>query len=44
MVENVDYVIVDFNGYAAWIPLPDGRFAVDPIYIKQFLKNRESGN
>lgn|GEM_PF-2801234 len=42
MVENVDYIIFDFKGYVAWTPLPDGKFAVDPTYVKQFLKEKES--
>jgi hypothetical protein len=44
VIEGIDYVIKDFYGYIAWIPLSDSRFEVDPTYIKQFIKEKSLEN
>ena len=38
MIEHVDYKIENFNGEIPWTILPNGMYAVDPIYIELFLK------
>jgi hypothetical protein len=41
MAEEIEYIIVDFNGYVPWTERNDGTYAVDPLYLDQFLKEFE---
>lgn len=38
MIENVDYIIIDFRGYIPWTKRDDGIYAVDPLYLELFLE------
>lgn len=34
--DEVEYEIIDFNGYIPWTRREDGKYAVDPLYFKKF--------
>jgi len=34
---EVDYEVVDFNGEVQWTRLENGGYAVDPLYLEEFL-------
>lgn len=33
----IEYEVVDFKGKIAWIRFENGKYAVDPLYLKEFL-------
>lgn len=35
-MSEVDYEIIDFNGYIQWAMRDDGKYAVDPLYLDKF--------
>lgn len=36
MGEKCEYTLVDFNGEILWVRLPNGEYAVDPLYEERF--------
>jgi hypothetical protein len=34
---EIKYEIIDFNGYVQWVQLDDASYAVDPLYLEEFL-------
>ena len=38
MQKEVDYIVIDFEGFVMVAQLNDGRYAVDPSYLEKFLQ------
>jgi hypothetical protein len=36
MPDEIEYEVVDFQGFICWVELRDGSFIVDPLYLEQF--------
>lgn len=36
-IEDVEYKIIDFMGFVQWVQLDDGSYAVDPLFLEEFL-------
>jgi hypothetical protein len=36
MAEEVEYEVIDFDGYIPWAKREDGKYAVDPLYLEEF--------
>jgi hypothetical protein len=34
---EANYIIVDFGGEIEWVQLDDESYAVDPLYVEEFL-------
>jgi hypothetical protein len=34
---EIRHEIVDFNGEVEWVQLENGSYAVDPLYVEEFL-------
>jgi hypothetical protein len=37
ITDEIEYEVIDFNGEVEWIFLENGTYAVDPLYLEEFL-------